>query len=365
MQEYANSRDQWPDERWKSYDGAPPDEARCQHEMYGEMRCGLPVFATGPDGEPLCIFHFSGERDPEKLRGDLAEAVARGAHLWKANLEGCDLHRLDLRDAHLPRANLTNAVMTNIRTENADLYAAQMQGADLRGAKIEANADLRTADLSGARLAWAEISTGARIHDVTWAAEGDVLEDERQARRTHSPQERLELLQQCAAAYRQIKQNYQDSGDYQRAGDFFLREMECRRAQMSISTPGHPPAPLLTRFLWWLMYSICGYGERPFQIAKSSALLVLLFAVLHGLAGIRVPSGAYVVGPGLVWPPDIELVYGFFRALYFSVVTFTSLGYGDLQPGPALGKALAAIEVVIGVFCMSLFLVTVTRRWSR
>ncbi len=40
MQEYANSRDQWPDERWKSYDGAPPDEARCQHEMYGEMRCG-------------------------------------------------------------------------------------------------------------------------------------------------------------------------------------------------------------------------------------------------------------------------------------------------------------------------------------
>lgn len=362
---YTNGPKQWPPEQWDQYEKGPPDEERCQHEMYGQMRCGLPAYSTDGEGRPVCIFHATKSRDPDRLREELENAVARKARLWRVNLAGVNLRRMDLTDTHMPRADLQGATLANTRLENADMYAANLREADLRGAKIELKTDLRRADLTGARLAWAEIDTSVKLDGVTWAEEGIVLQDERVGQNRASPEEQLELLRECTAVYRQIKQNYQDAGDYQQAGDFFLREMECKRACMNISTPSHPAAPLLTRLVWWLMYHTCGYGEHPFRIAKISALLVLLFALLHGLAGIRAPSGEYVVGPGLTWPPSLEGVYAFFRAVYFSTVTFTSLGYGDLQPGPALGKALASIEVVIGVFCMSLFLVTITRRWSR
>ncbi|MFO7946949.1 MAG: hypothetical protein R6V19_09045, partial [Armatimonadota bacterium] len=90
-----------------------------------------------------------------------------------------------------------------------------------------------------------EISSAARLADVTWAAEGDMLQDERQARRTENPEDRLELLQQCTAVYRQIKQNYQNSGDYQRAGDFSSARWSAS-ARRCLSP--HPPI-LPLRFL--------------------------------------------------------------------------------------------------------------------
>jgi uncharacterized protein YjbI with pentapeptide repeats len=64
-----------------------------------------------------------------------------GKYLFKANLEGADLHGEDLRGAHLSAANLRGA---NLR--DADLRGAALIDTDLRGA------DLTGADLRGAVL---------------------------------------------------------------------------------------------------------------------------------------------------------------------------------------------------------------------
>ena len=51
----------------------------------------------------------------------------------------------------------------------------------------------------------------------------------------------------------------------------------------------------------------------------------------------------------------------FLEALYFSVVTFTSLGYGDISP-LGISRFFAASEALLGVFMISLFVVVFTRK---
>lgn len=49
-------------------------------------------------------------------------------------------------------------------------------------------------------------------------------------------------------------------------------------------------------------------------------------------------------------------------AVYFAVVTFTTLGYGDILPVSALGKGLAILEVVIGYLMGGLLVAILTRK---
>ena len=53
---------------------------------------------------------------------------------------------------------------------------------------------------------------------------------------------------------------------------------------------------------------------------------------------------------------------GFLNCLYFSVVTFTTLGYGDFQPVVGLSRFFVSIEAIIGAFTMALFAYTLGRK---
>ena len=52
----------------------------------------------------------------------------------------------------------------------------------------------------------------------------------------------------------------------------------------------------------------------------------------------------------------------FLDCLYFSVVTFTTLGYGDFQPVVGLSRFFVSLESIIGAITMALFVYTFARR---
>lgn len=54
----------------------------------------------------------------------------------------------------------------------------------------------------------------------------------------------------------------------------------------------------------------------------------------------------------------------FLNCLYFSFVTFTTLGYGDLHP-VGITKTFATIEAFTGVFMLALFVLTMGRKMMR
>ena len=55
---------------------------------------------------------------------------------------------------------------------------------------------------------------------------------------------------------------------------------------------------------------------------------------------------------------------GLYRTLYFSVVTFSTLGYGDIYPVGFL-KAFAATEAFIGLVVTAIFAVSLARKLFR
>ncbi|AEK73657.1 hypothetical protein GQS_08815 [Thermococcus sp. 4557] len=57
-------------------------------------------------------------------------------------------------------------------------------------------------------------------------------------------------------------------------------------------------------------------------------------------------------------------ILGFLNALYYSLVTFTTLGYGDMHPTGWL-KALSAIEALTGAVFMALIVAVIARKWMR
>ena len=83
------------------------------------------------------------------------------------------------------------------------------------------------------------------------------------------------------------------------------------------------------------------------MMAAKSKGLVLLALVIVALAGILTHT-AYYNKIGLVMSADGKLLYPAWRdALYFSVVTFTTLGYGDIAPREEY-RLVAAFQAIYG-----------------
>ena len=96
-----------------------------------------------------------------------------------------------------------------------------------------------------------------------------------------------------------------------------------------------------------------GYGERPTRVLMASALIIFVCAFFYAQPDALAYRG------GTTTP-------SFSQGLYFSTITFTTLGYGDLYPSPeGFCRIVAMIEAVSGGSLMALFIVCLAKRFSR
>lgn len=109
----------------------------------------------------------------------------------------------------------------------------------------------------------------------------------------------------------------------------------------------------LWKMSWKLFFSlmsrlVCGYGERPVRVIITMVLVISSYAIAYDIFGLT--------------DPDVS-VWG---SLYFSLVTFTSLGYGDIHPiGLDLPRIVAASEAAVGIMLISLFIFVLGRKVGR
>jgi voltage-gated potassium channel Kch len=106
------------------------------------------------------------------------------------------------------------------------------------------------------------------------------------------------------------------------------------------------------------------YGTSPWRVIGSSAVLILLCALLYPTTGGIQETGAEQAITYTVEEPTNTatpvLVTVFLKSLYFSVVTFATLGFGDISPVGSLARFLAGMESLLGSLLLALLVYVLT-----
>jgi hypothetical protein len=223
--------------------------------------------------------------------------------------------------------------LTGASFADSRLYKVGFDFATLDGANFE-NAILERVDLRQAKSA----------HDVAWhnvILDGVTLPPIDVIGRRCVYDRQGGAMQKAADVYRCLKESYKIQGQPATAGWFYELEMDARR---------HMAKRWTDRVWLTLLWLLTGYGERPLRTAVSFLCVIVGFAVIYSLAYLNSPSG--------------PIRGDFWQALYFSVITFTSVGYGDLQP-IGITRAFASIEALLGIFLISLFVFVFCQKMVR
>jgi voltage-gated potassium channel Kch len=121
------------------------------------------------------------------------------------------------------------------------------------------------------------------------------------------------------------------------------------------------PRHSFKRFLSKLVDIFCGYGEAPLRIIVLSMLIILFCAVMYTFTGLNYQGTIQAASSEY----SLQDNFGFFvSSLYYSVVTFTTLGYGDFTP-VGISRAIAALEAFTGSFTIALFVVVFVKKMTR
>jgi hypothetical protein len=260
-------------------------------------------------------------QDKRGLELDLTQADLHGANLARADLRGANLGRANLSGANLRGAQLRGADLSG-----ADLVGANLSGADLMGANLS-KASLLGADLSGADLSRALLNavnlsraniSGAEVTSVHW--------DRSRMRGKYLG---IRGLDSCFgnALFRRAAadQDFLDTLEAHWRGTWRIRLFQA----------------------WgWL-----DYGRSMGRVAAFGFGMVSLFAAIF----YRWPELLHYEPGAQTW----------FTPYYYSIVTFTTLGFGDVRPVGTTGEIVASIEVVIGYFTLGLLLAVLAEKLAR
>jgi len=269
------------------------------------------------------------------LRADLTGAILSGADITKADFSGAFL-----ADAHLERvkAPMASFGMANMKRAccfgadfnhatfiKADLEGADFRCADLRGARLR-EANLKDADFTEANLKGADLSKcnveGANFNNA----------DMRNSR--------LRLL----SGYKKASWIGTDFRNVNFAGAYLLRRFATDQNYIK----EFKESGRFARFLYylWLISSDCGRSMTRwcFWIVGQ----IIFFAWLYSIVGVD-------YGPH---PTPIS-------DLYLSVVTLTTLGFGDVVPKNAAGQFIVMFEVITGYMMLGGLLSIFSNKMAR
>ena len=219
---------------------------------------------------------------------DLTNTYLRGASLFRSNLSQANLIGASIQHAYLSASDLTGALL-----EDIDLRSIRARGAAVDGQTLFFNCRVNNkTDFTGVGLANARVDPALRsrleynIRKISWH-------------------------------------------NWYTKGSLFARVWK-----RTIVQP------------FWTMSD---YGFSTSRLIKTFFLFAFLFALVYYLAGL-------ISYPGIIEnlfevngvPLDARIVP--LRAIYFSIVTMTTLGFGELHANPssALGHILLILQVLMG-----------------
>lgn len=143
---------------------------------------------------------------------------------------------------------------------------------------------------------------------------------------------------------RDARIQYQNAGDHDAASVVFVKKMNIKR----------DASDFYGKIFLYLFGFTSGYGESPKRVILNILGWLLFFTFVSFSTVVQLDGGSDEVFMS-------KVVDGF----YYTIVTFTTLGYGDITPNSWTGKILSGLIAFLGLLYTSLLMVTVVRKYSR
>ena len=260
---------------------------------------------------------------------NLQEAQLEKIYLVNAKMTGCNLSK----------ANLKNASMFEADLSNSNLFKANLEGANLK------NANLERCNLLGANL------SNAKLENVKWGKDYKVI-NELEAEDAYKAGD-IKLAnnkyREAEEIYRAIKISMQSQTLGDETGEFFIREMIAKRKQFkkfSAARIGSKVIEITT-----------GYGEKLSNILFTVIGIIITCMLLYGIQGVS--YGDTVIG---FFSTDYDLLTTLGQLLYFSVVVYSTVGFGEMIPIGPLGKTVMMFEGIAGGLVLAILIIALYKK---
>ncbi|MCP4607027.1 MAG: hypothetical protein GY847_42025 [Proteobacteria bacterium] len=306
--------------------------------------------------EELLRRYAAGERDftGANLEGrQLPNAKLEGANLSNAKLEGADLSNAKLVGVHFTGSNLANASMAGSSAKGAWFINADLKGVDLVMADLRDTtfwdtqldgADLSTANLEGANLSYSH-AEGVNLESAClYSANFDFCTVD-----GRTVVSKCKIDKETSFVGVGLGNVCIDPGLKQ------VLEYNMRRKRWEgWYTECKKNRQYLRLFLTKLFWKMSDYGTSTGQIAKtffvSAAAFAYIYLVLHWFGHTVVANlGITESTRTPFWLVEI------FRSVYFSIVTMTTLGFGDMyaHSSTITGHVLLTVQVLLGYIMLA------------
>lgn len=316
------------------------------------------------------------------LKGfNLANSHLKCANLKYANLDGANLPGAHLEGVKLGFSNLMNTNLKGAYLEGADLGSTRLDNSDMFGALFK-NTSLYAAHLDGANLENILFKEGINnnnhknfssferahfgnaffsIHDKCETPEKDIISALSKAEVNnvrfinpvfgrkvrdeawlhHFKKGHVEEKNLIKIAKRLNKINKYLNNNLPKDNNSVFTKIRIKwykwRKLINIKKT---TAPIKKRILLWLWKISSNYGQSIGRWFSCSLVISLLFAIVYN--NYYDPNSVHLA------VSSIDPENPFWTFFYYSVVTFTTLGFGDITPISNVMKIIVMIEVFLG-----------------
>lgn len=171
---------------------------------------------------------------------------------------------------------------------------------------------------------------------------------------------------QKAEQFRILKENFRVNGQYE---DEDLAYIEFKRCEAIANLNKEKEGSLTEKVFAYPKYYfqkyvfdyVGRYATEPTRVLVNALVAVFLFGLIYYFTTVYFGDSGSI---RTTLPDDLNHFQEFWNSIYYSAITFFTIGYGDYFPNGCL-KPLAAFEGFSGVFLMSYFTVAFVRRILR
>lgn len=358
----------------------------CWRPTWGDHeRC---IWHANTDTKPVGAFEEVVSDNPERLDGAIIPRIDLDGVNWftDSTLIGAEFADVDLREASFNGCDLREATLENVDARRADFTGVNFEGASI------SSSDFRSVSFADTRFDQAAL-TNIRINRETDFGTESVYERELaqggQADENIEDETSYLLTAQAAIwGYREIQELYRENALPFEARHYYHKEKNMRR-RVAWYTGSYLRALKAEGARW-----VTGYGMNPWRVIATAFAVIVVCAIAYPLTGGIQETVTQSVQPvkeaaqatnatnvtesnpttkriTVFWSIDDALASEpgalltlFLRSLYFSAITFSTLGYGDIAPVGNTARAVAGLESLLGALLTALLVFVLSRRIS-